>query len=84
MYKPFRVETNREPEVLPVFEEADTPPGETAAGEAPGDSVILERDGIHFISNRALNPDTDTEKTLDPKFLNLVESVIKPTAPGAP
>jgi hypothetical protein len=84
MYKPFRIETNQEPEILTAFEEADIPVTETASGEPPADLVILERDGIHYINNRVLNPDKDTEKALNPNFLNLVKSLIKPAAPGAP
>jgi hypothetical protein len=91
MYKPFHAETNRNPEILTAAEEVGIPPApppdrEPADGPAdsPGGEVILERNGIHYINNRMLNPDKDTEKTLNPKFLNLVESVIKPVSPGSP
>jgi hypothetical protein len=68
---------------LTTLKEADIPVTETSSGEHPADVVILERDGIHYINNQVLNPDKDTEKTLDHKFLNLVESVMKPAAPDA-
>jgi hypothetical protein len=84
MYEPFHAEINQEPEILTAFEEADIPITETSSGEHPAEAVILERDGIHYINNRALNPDKDAEKNLDTKFLNLVESVMKPAAPGVP
>jgi hypothetical protein len=67
MYKLFQMETQREPEILP----------------APEDEVILERDGLHIINSRALNPDAETKKTLDHQFLNLVESLINPPKSGA-
>jgi hypothetical protein len=82
IYEPFRVEINGDPEILPAFEDGDIPLPE--APGSPADAVILERNGIHYINNRALNPDKDTEKTLNPKFLSLVESVIKRTDSEAP
>ncbi|MDR2258007.1 MAG: hypothetical protein LBE14_02535 [Treponema sp.] len=87
MYEPFRVEINQDPEILTALEDAEIPPVETSPwkpeGE-PAEGVILERDGVHYINHRVLNPDEDTEKILNPQFLNLVESVMKPAAPGVP
>jgi hypothetical protein len=86
IYEPFHAKTNQDPEILTAMEEADlplTPPPAEEPEDRPADEVILERNGIHYINNRMLNPDKDTEKALNPKFLNLVESVIKPAAPGA-
>jgi hypothetical protein len=73
----------RDPEILPALEEENLSTKEVPAAE-PEDEVILERDGIHFINSRVLNPDRETKKTLDRTFLNLVESLIDPPHPGAP
>ncbi|MDR0624073.1 MAG: hypothetical protein LBG10_06540 [Treponema sp.] len=81
IYEPFRIEINREPEILSALEDEDLGFSETPM-ENPAELVILERNGIHYINNRALHPDEDTEKSLNPKFLSLVESVIKPDGKG--
>jgi hypothetical protein len=79
IYEPFHIEAKQEPDILSPIEEA----ADEAVDELT-DEVILDRDGIHYINSRVLNPDKDTEKTLDPKFLDLVDSVMKPATPGAP
>jgi xanthine dehydrogenase molybdopterin-binding subunit B len=78
IYKPFYSESIQDPEVLTALPAEDVPGAETLSEEVE-DEIILERDGIHYINNQVLHPDEDTEKALDPKFLDLVESVIKPT-----
>jgi hypothetical protein len=82
IHKPFHFGTEQEPEILRVFEEgaAEYAP----APDTPVKEVILERDGIHYIDNRALKPDGETVKALDQKFLDLVDSVIKAAHTGAP
>jgi hypothetical protein len=83
LYKPFYLETNTDPETLEPLGE-NTPPGGEIPPEEPRHEVIMERDGIHFINHRLLSPETAARETLDPDFLDLVESVIKPAKPGAP
>jgi hypothetical protein len=83
MYEPFYFGTTQEPELLWALEGEGTAEQESAP-ETPAKEVILERDGIHYINNRALEPDGETVKTLDQKFLDLVDSVINPASPGAP
>jgi hypothetical protein len=73
------METRQDPEILSAPAEAAVPRSGEPADELSGE-VILERNGIHYINNRMFFPDKDTEKTLDHKFVNLVESVIKPDA----
>jgi hypothetical protein len=85
VYKPFHAGTTRNPELLAAMKKADKtdiPPPAGEPEDGPAGGVILEQNGIHYINNLMLNPDKDTEKNLDPKFLNLVESVMKPAAPG--
>jgi hypothetical protein len=83
MYKLFQMESLRNPEILGVLEDDEAPAEEVLPVE-PEEEVILERDGIHVINSRILNPDGEIQKTLDHKFLNLVESLIKPPGAGAP
>jgi hypothetical protein len=75
MYKLFQMEPRRDPEVL-LPPEDDEGPAAAAPDAEPEDDVILEQDGIHVINKRVLNPDTEIQKNLDPKFLDLVESII--------
>jgi hypothetical protein len=82
MYKLFQMEFQGNPEILPALEN-EKDPAEAAPAAKPGDEVILEQDGIYIINSRALNPDAETKKNLDPKFLNLVESIIDPSKSGA-
>jgi hypothetical protein len=76
LYKPFYLETNTDPEILETLEKDQAPERETAPEEPPHE-VILEQDGIHLINKQILSPGTAARKTLDPEFLNLVESVIR-------
>jgi DNA repair exonuclease SbcCD ATPase subunit len=62
IYKPFQVEETSSPEVI----DADGPAG-----------VIQEKDGVNFVADEVKNPDSKTEKALDPGLKNLVNSVIK-------
>jgi hypothetical protein len=68
---------------LGAFEE-EWPAAHELSPENPVKEVILERDGIHYIDNQVLNPDGETVKALDQKFLDLVDSVINPVTPNAP
>jgi hypothetical protein len=55
-----------------------TPKKTAPSGEEnPIGEVILERNGLHFINNRVLSPDRETEKNLDPEFRKLVDSVVE-------
>ncbi|MDR0877051.1 MAG: cache domain-containing protein [Treponema sp.] len=66
LYRPFLVQDRGDPEILePLPEDA------AADGE-----IILERGGLHFINNNILTPDIGMEKTLDPAFKYLVDSVL--------
>jgi hypothetical protein len=67
-YKPFSIETDR---TL------------GAPLEAPAEEVILERDGIHYINSRFMDPGEEAEKNLDKKFLDLIDSVVNPEDIGA-
>ena len=58
---PFVFDANHEPEFLPVVTDS---------------ASIIKQDGIHFINSDLLCPDEKTEKELDSKFRNLVESVL--------
>jgi hypothetical protein len=89
LYKPFSIETGQSPGTLPleapsgggsILVDIDPPP---PADTAPPDEVILERDGIHYINSRFMHPGEETEKTLDKKFLDLIDSVINPDSPAA-
>ena len=77
------MEAQCDPEILPALE-AETLLAEEVPEVEPEDEVILERDGIHYVNSRALNPDKETKKTLDHNFLNLVESLINPPHSGRP
>ncbi|MDR2110587.1 MAG: hypothetical protein LBP32_04695, partial [Spirochaetaceae bacterium] len=74
VYKPFsgqetvNAELNGTPET-----------GEPEKNVEPGppDTVIEERDGIHYVNENILNPSKETEKKLDPDFKNLINSVLK-------
>jgi hypothetical protein len=74
------MESLQNPEVLPALKEEDAP--EELLPEEPEEDVILERDGLHVVNSRVLNPDGETKKALDRKFLDLVESIIKPPSSG--
>jgi hypothetical protein len=95
-YKPFSIETGRAPGALPLdaptggeslFVDIDPPDAAPANGNSadtdPPEQVILERDGIHYINSRFINPGEETKKNLDKKFLDLVDSVIKSENPDA-
>ncbi|MDR1108160.1 MAG: hypothetical protein LBL19_03905 [Spirochaetaceae bacterium] len=81
-YRPFLLESACAPEVLEAAGEETEAPElidlavEPANGEGP--VVLEERDGILYISERILNPrpNTETEKTQDPDFKKLLDSII--------
>jgi hypothetical protein len=83
IYKLFQMESFQNPEVLEALE-TDEVPAEEVLPVEPEEEAILERDGIHVVNSRVLNPDGETKKTLDHQFLNLVESLIKPPGSIAP
>ncbi|GHU56761.1 hypothetical protein FACS189442_5550 [Spirochaetia bacterium] len=60
--RPFLFASNQRPIILKALED---------------ESVIQERDGIHFINSNILKPGKDMEKNLDGEFKNLVDSVLK-------
>jgi hypothetical protein len=94
VYTPFQTAITGDPEILQALDDNDGFP----AGESPAENrtdaadpaddmpeeVILERDGIHYINSRFFNPQGETAKNLDQKFLDLVESVSPAPDPGAP
>ncbi|MDR1443960.1 MAG: hypothetical protein LBI94_03675 [Treponema sp.] len=63
IYQPFLFLENRKPFVLRPLEE-------------PGGEPIQEQNGLHLINSDILDPSLETFRTLDPKFLRLVESII--------
>ncbi|MDR1444286.1 MAG: hypothetical protein LBI94_05360 [Treponema sp.] len=64
IYQPFLFRENAKPCVLRPLTE-------------PGGEPIHEQDGIHLINSDILDPTLETSQTLDPKFLRLVESILK-------
>jgi hypothetical protein len=67
VYKPFFSDTFFDPEPLESLPNEEEPP-----------PAIEEHEGVHYISKETLSPDPETEKNLDAKFKNLVDSVINP------
>jgi hypothetical protein len=89
LYKPFSIETDQVPGALPLdaspgggplIVDIDPPePHPVNRGDPePPEEVILERDGIHYINSRFMDPGAETKKNLDQKFLDLIDSVINP------
>jgi hypothetical protein len=63
IYQPFTFQGNSKPQILRPIDEPDGEP-------------IHEQNGVHLIDNEVLvNPQENAQK-LDPKFLNLVESIL--------
>jgi hypothetical protein len=62
IYQPFLFQGNQKPILLRPLAE-------------PGES-IREEDGIHLVNSDILDPNQESDRNLDPKFLHLVESII--------
>jgi hypothetical protein len=62
IYRPFLFQGNEKPMLLRPLAEA---------GES-----IREQDGIHLVNSEILDPNQESDRTLDPKFLNLIESIV--------
>jgi hypothetical protein len=84
VYKPFQTSIAGDPEMLPVLIEEAVPAGEETRLIDTAEEVIMEQDGIPYVNNQAIIPGRKTAKTLDQKFLTLVDSLIKPADPGGP
>jgi hypothetical protein len=60
----------------------DISEGRTVAETAPldetieGTGIIEERDGVNYIKESILSPNTETEKKLDRNFKNLIDSIL--------
>jgi hypothetical protein len=95
-YKPFSIDAGQVSGALPLdassggeslVVDIDLPNAAPTNGEPadayPPEEVILERDGIYYINSRFMNPGEETEKNLDQKFFDLIDSVINPESPPA-
>jgi hypothetical protein len=86
VYKPFTIRDQatppnletlqhteeEEPELIPPVDNVEDVP------ESSGpETIIEERDGIHYVTESVLTPDEKTEQNLDPGFKNLIDSVLK-------
>ncbi|MDR3248274.1 MAG: hypothetical protein LBT39_05755, partial [Treponema sp.] len=63
IYQPFLFQGNEKP--LTLRAEAD-----------PNGPPIQEQNGVHQINSEILDPDQESTRRLDQKFLNLVESIL--------
>jgi hypothetical protein len=78
---PFQGTNN---EITLLIADRDTAPEETGELEteeeaSAEDGIILERDGVSYINESALQPDKETLKGLDRNFKNLVDSILNNT-----
>ncbi|MDR3146846.1 MAG: hypothetical protein LBU00_00545 [Treponema sp.] len=67
IYRPLQFRPNKPTLLRPLAE--------------PGDEPVQEQDGIHLVNSDILDPTQETTRELDPKFLRLVESIIRHEPP---
>jgi hypothetical protein len=84
VHKLFQTGIAEDPEILPVLIEDTAPGGEEPHLIDAAEEVILEQDGIPYVNSQALSPGGKAAKALDQKFLNLVDSLVKPEGPDGP
>jgi hypothetical protein len=75
----FAAEPDGEP---PELVSASATEEDVLTGEIPDEDAVIEyRDGINYISKTAFAPGTETEKSLDTGFKELIDSVLRNNQP---